>query len=203
MSTSGQSRFAPYYRGVETRPPRHTLAHALDRWQAEHIHRRDGFAVDLGCGAGRDTVEMLRRGFRVRAIDPEPDAIAALAARPDLPNRELLDPVCARMEDADWPACDIVNSSFALPLVPPDRFPALWRRIVGSLRDGGRFAGHLYGPNDEWANPGITILSRAELNTLLADLDIEMLEEIERVAETGKGKMKRWHLFNIVVRKRG
>ncbi len=201
--SEGPSRFGPYYRGVENRPPRHTLVHALDRWQAEHIHRRDGFAVDLGCGAGRDTVEMLRRGFRVRAIDPEPEAIAALAARTDLPHRELLEPVCARMEAAEWPECDIVNSSFALPLVPPAEFPALWRRIVDSLRDGGRFAGHLYGPNDEWANPGITILSRVDLDNLLRPFDIEMLEEIERVAETGKGRMKRWHLFNIVVRKHG
>ncbi len=197
------SRFAPYYRGVESRPPRHTLVHALDRWQAEHIHRRDGFAIDLGCGGGRDTEELLRRGFRVRAIDPEPEAIAALAAREDLPNRHLLEPVCARMEEAEWPPCDIVNSSFALPLVPPDKFPALWKRIVELLREGGRFAGHLYGPRDEWANPGITIVSRDELNALLAGLDIEMLEEIERVAETGKGRMKRWHLYNIVVRKRG
>ena len=200
MNTS--SRFSPYYDSVEGRPPRPTLLFALDRWQAEHIHARGGIAVDLGCGAGRDTAELLRRGFRVRAIDPEPDAIAALTARTDLPHRELLDPVCARMEDADWPECDLVNASFALPLCPPDRFPDLWRRIVGSLRPGGRIAGQLYGPEDEWANPGLTIVTREELNALLAPFEIELLEEIQRVSETGKGKMKRWHLFNIVARKR-
>jgi SAM-dependent methyltransferase len=199
---SASSRFAPYYESVEGRPPRPTLLFALDRWQAEHIHARGGFAVDLGCGAGRDTFELLRRGFRVRAIDPEPEAIAALTARTDLPNRELLEPVCARMEDAELPACDIVNASFSLPLCPPDRFPQLWSWIVTSLQPGGRFAGQFYGPEDEWANPGLTIVTREELDALLVPFDVELLEEIKRVSETGKGKMKRWHLFNIAARKR-
>ncbi|MEJ1932020.1 class I SAM-dependent methyltransferase [Nostoc sp. NIES-2111] len=34
------------------------------------------FAVDLGCGDGRDTVELLRRGWRVLGIDGAQEAIA-------------------------------------------------------------------------------------------------------------------------------
>ncbi|MGQ9869558.1 hypothetical protein [Leptodesmis sp.] len=44
-------------------------------------------AVDLGCGDGRDTVELLRRDWQVLAIDGEPQAIARLLERPDI-NRE-------------------------------------------------------------------------------------------------------------------
>jgi trans-aconitate methyltransferase len=45
---------------------------------------RDFFAVDLGCGAGRDTAELLRRGWRVLAIDAEAEAIRRLLERRDL-----------------------------------------------------------------------------------------------------------------------
>ena len=39
--------------------PRHTMLDALVRFD------EPGFAVDLGCGTGRDTFELLRRGWRV------------------------------------------------------------------------------------------------------------------------------------------
>jgi tellurite methyltransferase len=55
--------FAAYYDGVKGRPPRPTLSRAADAFAGP------GFAVDLGCGDGRDTIELLRRGWRVLAID--------------------------------------------------------------------------------------------------------------------------------------
>src|ERR1044071_880846 len=38
-------------------------------------------AVDLGCGDGRCAVEMLRQGWRVVAVDSEPEGIARLVGR--------------------------------------------------------------------------------------------------------------------------
>ena len=52
--------------------PRDTLLAAADAFDTP------GVAVDLGCGAGRDTVELLRRGWRVVAIDSEAEAIRRL-----------------------------------------------------------------------------------------------------------------------------
>ena len=59
-----QRRWVDYYQAVAGRPPRETLVTALNHFATESkIPRRGrvGFAVDLGCGDGRDTVEMLRR----------------------------------------------------------------------------------------------------------------------------------------------
>ena len=39
----------------------------------------DALAIDLGCGDGRDVVEILRRGWRVVAVDAEPEALRQLA----------------------------------------------------------------------------------------------------------------------------
>jgi tellurite methyltransferase len=158
-----------------------------------------GSAVDLGCGDGRDAIELLRRGWSVLAIDAEPSAVERLRARGDFPGLTTL---CRRFEDAEWAAVDLVNASFALPLCPADRFPALWQRIVASLNPGGRFAGQLYGPRDEWADrAGMTHLDRAAVERLLDGLAVELFEEEESDAVTPRGKPKHWHIFHIIARR--
>jgi len=191
-----------YYAKTGFRPPRATLLRALDAFEAEAPGDRPRFAVDLGCGNGRDVVEMLRRGWRVLAIDAEQSAIDGLLARPDLPPDPRLETLVSRFEDADWPAADLVNSSFALPFCPPDRFPELWRRIIASLRPGGRFSGQLFGDRDSWVGrQGITFLSRTQLDAILDRLTIEHLEEEEDDGTTPRGTPKHWHIWHIVVRK--
>jgi tellurite methyltransferase len=194
------SDWRDYYDRTAGQPPRHTLLAALERFGADTIGRS---AVDLGCGDGRDAIELLRRGWRVLAIDAEPAATARLQARPDLPSGAPLETRCARFEDATWPAVDLVNASFALPLSPPERFPETWARIEHSLAAGGRFAGQLFGERDEWrGEPGITHHARGDVERLLAGFAVEMLAEEESDTITPYGKPKHWHLFHIVARKR-
>ena len=194
-----RDRWESYYARTRGRPPRDTLLFAADRFAAP------GFAVDLGAGGGRDTIELLRRGWRVLAADEaaaSAEALARLAAETDLPAGAALETLTARFEEAAWPACDLVNASFALPLLPKARFPDLWRRIVGSLRPGGRFAGQLFGLKDSWAgDPGITHLSRGEVDGLLAGLDVELFREEESDATTPRGRPKHWHLYHVVAAK--
>jgi len=188
--------FTAYYDATTQRPPRNTLLVALARFAAP------GFAVDLGCGEGRDTIELLRRGWSVLAIDAEAEAIARLRGRPDLPQAATLETQVTRIEDARWPRCDLVNASFALPLVAPEAFPATWQRIIAALKPGGRFAGQLYGGRDGWAGrAGMTHHDRAAVTQLLAGLEIELLEEEESDSVTPRGQAKHWHVFHIVARR--
>ena len=108
----------------------------------------------------------------------------------------------ARFEEAEWPSCDLVNASFSLPLCTPAAFPALWARIVRSLRTGGRFCGQFYGVRDEWASGGLVTLTRTEVDRLLAPFEVELLEEWEDDGTTALGSPKHWHLFHVVARKR-
>ena len=200
MAGERDSDWGDYYDRVAGRPPRHTLLAALERFGAEVNGRR---AVDLGCGEGRDTIELLRRGWRVLAIDAEAAAISRLRARPDLPPGAALETRCARFEDTAWRAVNLINASFALPLCPPQRFPEVWARIAQSLSPGGRFAGQLFGELDEWrGEPGITHHARADVDRLLHDFAVEILDEEETDTTTPYGKRKHWHLFHIVARKR-
>lgn len=197
--------------------PRETLLIALERHELEPGARRgEPFAVDLGCGSGRDTAELLKRGWRVLAIDSESAGIERLvqgaAGSGDTARR--LETQVARFEDASWPVADLVNSSYALPFCPPDSFTAVWDRIVTSLVPGGRFCGQLFGDRDEWASPsrasvkdwgsplGMCFHSKEDVLMLLRDLDVEHLDEIDEDGTTAVGDAKHWHLFHIVARKR-
>ena len=198
MASERDSDWKEYYERTAGRPPRRTLLLALERFGPGGGRS----AVDLGCGDGRDAVEMLRRGWRVLAIDAEPAALERLAQRPDLPPGAALETRCQRFEDADWPAVDLVNASFSLPLCPPARFPGVWARICRSLKPGGRFSGQLFGERDEWRGESdITFHSRAAIDRLLAGFTVELLEEEESAGPTPYGKPKHWHLFHIVARK--
>ena len=184
----------PWHRFFEAAgtDPRPTLLDAAGRFD------EPGFAVDLGAGGGRDTAELLRRGWSVLAIDGEAEGIARLLALAgDSPR---LTTQVGRFEDADWPACDLVNASYALPFCPPEAFPALWRRIVETLRPGGRFSGQLFGDRDQWAD-GLLTFSRGQAEALFAAFALERFEEVEENGATAIGESKHWHLFHVVARK--
>jgi tellurite methyltransferase len=174
--------------------PRETLLDALERFSAP------GVAVDLGCGAGRDTVELLRRGWQVMAIDSEAEAIRRLRAATG--DDERLTTQVADYEDAALPECELVNASFSLPFSRPEIFGVVWVRIVDSLRPGGRFCGQLFGDRDEWSiEPDMTFHTRAEAEALFRVFELERFDEVDEDSQTALGVPKHWHLFNVVARK--
>jgi SAM-dependent methyltransferase len=194
------SEWTPYYEYAGD-DPRETLLDALARFA------EPGFAVDLGCGTGRDTFELLRRGWRVLAIDAEREAIERLLAETELDLSRLetrrLETQVVRFEDAAWPDADLLNASFALPFCGPEHFRALWWRILASLRPGARFCGQLFGDRDEWASAHaeMTFHTRGEVERLLSDLDVEGLDEVEENGPTALEPVKHWHVFHVVARR--
>jgi SAM-dependent methyltransferase len=201
-----QRRWSDYYQAVAGRPPRETLLTALAAFDTElpsaKVRSIVGNAVDLGCGDGRDTVELLRRHWRVLAIDGEPEAIARLRQRSDI-NRTYLETRVQAFEDLVLPPdVDLINASFCLPFCPPTHFIDLWEEMVNALRQGGRFCGHLFGDRDSWASySDVSTYSREQVDALLSPFTIELLDEEEHLGKTALGDNKHWHLFNIVARK--
>jgi len=223
--------WSAFYRATVREPPRATLVHALGRFDAEpSVARRSAVArlpavarpsavprpsaaarpsavprrsaVDLGCGVGQDTVELLRRGWHVIAVDAQPAALRCLLGRPDLPRTPRLVLQLTSFEAARWPRVELVNASYALPFCPPRAFPGVWARVVASLRPGGRFAGQFFGEQDDWAalSRG-THHTRAAVQDLLRAFEVELFREVQYDGRTATGVPKHWHIFDVVARK--
>lgn len=219
-----EHRWLSYYEAVQGRPPRDTLRFALDRFEAETLNQSSSevlpFAVDLGCGTGRDTLELLRRGWRVLAIDGKQEAIAGLiqqlspASQPENPTNHPpqndapsppIETQIQSFESLKLPKnVDLINASFCLPFCTADRFPGLWETIVASLRPGGRFSGQLIGERDSWKDfAHVLTQERAQVEAMLQPFFVEWFAEEEHPGKTAIGEDKHWHIFHIVAQKWG
>jgi tellurite methyltransferase len=189
-----------YYTKTLTLPPHQVLCRALSLFSAEGIGSCN--ALDLGCGSGRDTVEILKQGWRVLAIDSEKLAIDYLSARKDLLNPENLTTNLLRLEEFSSVPVELVNAALALPFCPPEAFPKVWQNVLESLSSGGRFSGHFFGDRDTWAaHPMQSHHTRGAVLSLLGAFEIEHLEEIEDDDPALDGEVKHWHVFHVVARK--
>ncbi len=202
-----EHRWSSYYKVVEGRPPRETLMKALELFTTESdskAGKNRRFAVDLGCGNGRDTAALLQQDWRVLAIDGQAEAIDQLRQRQDL-NRTYLEARVQKFEALTLPPeVDLVNASFCLPFCPAEHFSELWDVIVTSLKKGGRFSGQLFGDRDSWAElSNILTHTRSQVDQLLQFFNVEFFEEEEHPGKTALGEDKYWHIYQIVACKQG
>jgi trans-aconitate methyltransferase len=189
---TSEPTWSDYYEANDGREPREQLVEVLDRFD------RPGAAVDLGCGAGIDTVAMLDRGWEVLAIDAEPDAIERLRRR--APTDSLLRTELSPMEEVIVPPVELVWASYSLFFCDPGRFAEVWSRIRAAVRPGGIFAGELLGDRDTWASiPGHSAFARTAAEALFEGWIVERFEEEENDGEAFSGP-KHWHYFHAVAR---
>jgi tellurite methyltransferase len=192
-----------YYAVTVDRPPWTTLLRAADAFPRLDPGTAPLCAVDLGCGAGRDARELLRRGWQVIAVDREPAAIESLVAATPADHRARLGTHVADLAAFDVPACHLVNASLSLPFLPRTAHDTVWRRIHAALPVGGRFAAMLFGDRDESAaEPGMTCRPVDAIRADLADYDIEHWVETEEDRPTALGEPHHFHLIEVVAVRR-
>jgi tellurite methyltransferase len=199
-----------YYKFVLGKPPRPTLVKALDlfdedaaRDTARVVPWGSRLAVDLGCGEGRDTLELLRRGWRVLATDPHPEAFEHLRPRVVGEARLRLQMLARPFGGMDIPPAQLVNASYSLPFCEAERFWDVWAAIVRAIEPGGRFAGQFFGDRDDWARSGRTVhMTRRQVEEALQPFEVEHFEEEEKDDVMATGGSKHWHVFHVVARKR-
>jgi SAM-dependent methyltransferase len=208
---SEDSEYWPrYYEVTADRPAWQTVRFAIARFRDDDIARRSPggdpgasrFAVDLGCGAGRDTRELLRAGWRVLAIDREPAAGATLEGKVEAENRPRLQFHVEDLATVAIPPCDLVNASLCLPFLHPQDFRATWARVVSAITPGGRFSAMVFGDHDESASdPEMTCLPASRIEADLDGFEIEHWSSEEDDKPTALGEPHHFHLIEFVARK--
>jgi SAM-dependent methyltransferase len=192
-----------YYEVTVDRPAWVTVRFAIERFAADAVAGSPApFAVDLGCGAGRDARELLRAGWRVLAIDREPAALEALHAATADELRVHLETRVADLADVEIPPCELVNASLSLPFLAPDAFWATWGRVLDALPVGGRVAAMLFGDRDASADdPEMTCPSPELIRSTLDAFEIEHWVDDEEDSQTALGEPHHFHRIELVARR--
>ena len=167
--------------------------------RAAELFARPGEALDLGAGAGRDTIHLLSRGWTVTAVDSSPFAIAALRR---VESRRL-HVVESAIEAFEPSAYDLVNAQYSLPFIPPQKFDAAIDRVLKAVRPDGVMCTLFFGPRDEWNLAGreMVFTTGAEVARLFTGWDVIELNEVEEDGTTADGAAKHWHVIHVTARR--
>lgn len=192
-ANESQSVWDQYYKISAARPPREFLNKTLRRFQTA------GLAIDLGCGAGVESVFLLQHGWQVFAIDQQESAVQKLRASSVTFNTiSHLETLVAPFETINLPAADLIWAGLSLPFCPPHEFDTLWRKICSALLPRGRFAGDFFGPRHAWSSQrDMTFHTKEQILALCAALQLEYMIEEEGEQMTATNGIQHWHMFTI------
>lgn len=159
-------------------------------------------AIDLGCGAGKETLALLNNGWRVHAVDSLPDTRERLLAiLPAAMDGRLSVEVSAFEDISGLPKAELIFASYSLPFVHPEDFGRVWRMLLSSLQPRGVIAVNLFGERDSWADdPEWNFHIEAEARGLFDGLEILKFEVFEDDGQSFRG-LKHWHIFDVIARR--
>lgn len=187
------SPWSTFYTATKNNPPRRRLLRAMA------LLGRCGEALDLGCGAGRDTRHLVDQGFLVTAVDREALSLEMLA---DLPASRLYR-VQSDFKQFSFGQYDLIVAHFALPFIEQEEFSRVFERLKAALKPGAIFTGQFFGIKDSWNTPDtrMTFFTSQQAQEQLEGLEILTFEEEERDAIATDGMPKHWHVYHIIARK--
>lgn len=177
------------------------LIKTLDRF----FSNQTGKALDLGCGSGRDTKELLARGWSVDAVDFDEDAIELTSKlKNTYPNLTVIQSSFESVE-LRKNSYDLINASYSLPFCQPEKFPFFWKQIKQALKPNGIISCEFFGIKDSWKqdpvySSTITFHTREEIESMFSEFKIEALKEDESDGTSCGGAPKHWHLFLCIGR---
>lgn len=155
-------------------------------------------AVDLGCGAGNETVYMIKKGINVTACDKQLNKDLILSRLNDN-EKEKIKFIQSDFVNIDIPKTECVCAFFSIPFCNPKEFNHLWQKIYDAIEKDGYFVGQLFGNRDAWSdNKDINTFTIEEAKEYLKNYQIQYFKEDEFVRESDN---KKWHFYNIIAKK--
>ena len=125
--SKGTKMMEKYYNNTENMQPNKNIIYFMNK--IKPIPRN---AVELGCGAGRDTRYLIKKGWNVLAIDKN-DVKERISKR--LTNEELKRFRFSKQnfEDVVLEKCELIVSNFSLSFCDKDKFEELWEKIQKNI----------------------------------------------------------------------
>ncbi len=200
--TPDKRNWSEYYKNKSNLEPRETLVKVMELFEKENSRDGQLFAIDIGCGHGVDTLYLLKKNWKVLAIDKEAEGLKILSESVLPSHRQNFRMSMQSFEDLKLGKCNLLNASYCIPFCKPEYFYRLWDEIENSILRGGRFAGNFFGLNDSWAiNKAMTFLSETDVRKLFTKFTIEIFEERDEDGTTAIGETKHWHVYSVIARK--
>ena len=134
--------------------------------------------VDLGCGAGNETVYMIKNGYNVVAIDRQLNQNYILD-RLTNEEKKRVSFIEKDFSELEIPKCDCLTAFFSI---------------------NGYFVGQLFGDRDAWnVVDWVNTFSKEQVLNYLDKYEVLKFEEVEYIRESDN---KKWHYFDIIAKKK-
>lgn len=154
--------------------------------------------VDLGCGAGNETVYMVKQGYDLVAIDRELNKNYILDRLKEN-EQQHVSFIQSDFASLNIPRCDVVMAFFSIPFCEKSYFDELWDNIYKAINEQGYFVGQLFGERDDFSKSNlVNTFSKETVLKYLGKYEIKYFEEIEFIRESDN---KKWHYFDIIAKK--
>ena len=187
-----------YYDITKSDKPRSSVKYFI-----ENIKCNPSTAIELGCGAGNDTVYLIKNGWNVLAVDKEnvEERIAKRLTSEELQRFKFKQ---QSFENIRLEKTKLIVANYSLPFCNKDKFEDLWNDIKLNIQKDGYFIGNFFGINDSWhmSKAEMKFLSKEQVIYLFSDFEILLFREVEEDGKTGLGKMKHWHVFHVISRRK-
>ncbi len=190
------SNIEKYYENTANANPNYTVKKFIE------LNVKPGNAIELGCGAGRDTIYLIKNGWNVLAIDRE-DVSSRIQSKLNKEEVKKFKFSQQKFENIKLEKNNLVVANFSIPFCNKNNFKELWNKINNSILKDGYFVGNFFGNNDEWKSTKeeMTFMTKKQVLELFENFEIIEIKEVEKDNLTGLGKMKHWHIFNVIAKK--
>lgn len=197
MDTAEKVDWAALNAHAAGRPARRLVAKAI---AAAGGDRAGGVVLDIGAGAGADSLQFARRGWTVHAYDADDTLASRLVENERMPGAVHFHHTDITAVES-FPQAHIIYSTYTLGLLGADGLAETWPKLVEALPRGGVLAVDLFGANDSWAErPDIATLESDEIDRMFKGFQVT-----DRSVRDEDGRFladrKHWHVITTLARK--
>lgn len=97
-----------------------------------NMNNNPKYAIDLGCGAGRDTIYLIKNGWKVLSIDKE-NTREIISSKLDNEELKNFNFECQDFENIELEKNNLLVANFSIPFCNKDYFNEFWNKISNSI----------------------------------------------------------------------